>query len=180
MLTCFKAKERHELERLANEISGLREDIKGLQQKSSNDQPAVSSQSPGTNKTASASASASVEKTKLIKTNGDMSNPDDCDVMISLNCRTMLPTAQRFRDFLEAHGVKVWLCVNMSAGVDFRDEIIAAVDSCEVFLPLINEAWCESKECKVRLFGVSQHRFTLSYTYFNLLDLPINVYDTVV
>lgn len=144
MLECFTSKDNREIERLANEIAGLREDIKNslLHHLPNDQQIESSSKSPDSN--------SSVEKKKTSRAKSDMSNPDDCDVMISLNCKTMLPTAQRFRAFLEAHGVKVWLCVNMAAGADFRDEIIAAVDACEVFIPLINEAWCESKECKVR------------------------------
>lgn len=130
-----------EIERLADEVASLRADIKSLVQVSS---IAAAPRPPQINE------EITVQETEhKKKKNGGMINPDDCDVMISLNCRTMLTTAQRIRTFLEVNGVKVWLCVNMAAGVDFRDEIIAAVDSCEVFLPLINEAWCESKECKV-------------------------------
>jgi hypothetical protein len=71
-----------------------------------------------------------------------------CDVMISLNCKTMLPTAKRIEKFLEAHGIRVWVCVEMVGGTQFRDDIVTAVDSCKVFVPLINEEWCLSKECK--------------------------------
>jgi len=129
-----------EIERLADEVASLRADIKSLLQVSS----IAAAPRPQISKEITVQETETKKKKK-----GDMINPDDCDVMISLNCRTMLPTAQRIRTFLEENGVKVWLCVNMAAGADFRDEIISAVDSCEVFLPLINEAWCESKECKV-------------------------------
>ena len=71
-----------------------------------------------------------------------------CDVMISLNCKTMLATAQRIEKFLESLGVRVWVCVEMVGGSQFRDDIVTAVDTCRVFLPLINEEWCTSKECK--------------------------------
>lgn len=158
MLQCFKAKivnksstSNDQLGRLTAEVANLREDIKILHHMTSNALPKDTSvgQSDSipdeTNKTRAAPTSGT---DAMKEKRGDMTNPDDCDVMISLNCRTMLAKAQRFRSFLEAHGLKVWLCVNMIGGVDFRDEIIAAVDACEVFLPLINEAWCESKECK--------------------------------
>jgi hypothetical protein len=126
-----------DFERLADEVAGLRADIKSLVD-------ATVTTSRSTVVTSDAS------KTESQLKNDIRGNPEDCDVMISLNCKTMLQTAQRIRAFLEQNGVKVWLCVNMTAGADFRDEIISAVDACEVFLPLINEAWCESKECKVR------------------------------
>ncbi len=171
MLACFKSKESRELERLSEEIAGLREDIQGLQQQQNptDSAPAVSTSNQLTK-------TATVEKKKPVKQNGDMSNPDDCDVMISLNCRTMLPTAQRFRAFLEAHGVKVWLCVNMTAGADFRDEIISAVDSCEVFIPLINEAWCESKECKVR--NIQCHDIISNFVS-SLLNVVFELYSSM-
>lgn len=34
----------------------------------------------------------------------------------------------------------------MEGGEDFRDSIVDAVDSCKVFLPLINTAWATSAE----------------------------------
>ena len=148
MLTCFKGKEHHELERLTTEIGNLRADIQGLKDHAG---ISVHSQSSHAIKSTSVNETKSTDKKEKSTTDGGMVNPDDCDVMISLNCKTMLPTAQRLRTFLEARGVKVWLCTNMAAGADFRDEIIAAVDACEYFIPLINEAWCESKECKVRV-----------------------------
>lgn len=161
MLQCFKAKivnkssvTNDQLGQLTAEVANLREDIKVLHHMTSNALPKDSSlgQSDRTPDETKKTKSVPSSGTGAVKEKkGDMTNPDDCDVMISLNCRTMLPKAQRFRAFLEAHGLKVWLCVNMVGGVDFRDEIIAAVDACEVFLPLINEAWCESKECKVNL-----------------------------
>jgi hypothetical protein len=126
-----------DFERLADEVAGLRADIKSLV-----DATVSSSRS--------SVVTSDANNTENEVKNDFRDNPDDCDVMISLNCKTMLQTAQRIRTFLEQNGVKVWLCVNMTAGADFRDEIISAVDACEVFLPLINEAWCESKECKVR------------------------------
>ncbi|GFH58912.1 hypothetical protein CTEN210_15388 [Chaetoceros tenuissimus] len=144
-----------ELARLADEVAGLRADVKALVETSSAGDDISKIEQSFREK--SSHTSSREDKAERSRKQG-MVNPDDCDVMISLNCKTMLETAQRIRHFLETNGVKVWLCVNMAAGADFRDEIVAAVDSCEVFLPLINEAWCLSKECKYEFnYGFRKH-----------------------
>lgn len=144
-----------ELARLADEVAGLRADVKALVETSSvGDDVSKIGQSF---REKSSQSSSREDKAERSRKQG-MVNPDDCDVMISLNCKTMLETAQKIRHFLETNGLKVWLCVNMAAGADFRDEIVAAVDSCEVLLPLINEAWCLSKECKYEFnYGFRKH-----------------------
>ena len=44
--------------------------------------------------------------------------------------------------------LKVWICVELSGGDSFRNEIVAAVKKCKVFLPLLNNAWALSGECE--------------------------------
>jgi hypothetical protein len=71
------------------------------------------------------------------------------EVMISINVKSMAKSAARLKTWLEAHGVKVWVCtVNLSGGQDFREGIVHAAKRCAVFMPLINDAWARSGECK--------------------------------
>jgi len=70
------------------------------------------------------------------------------DVMISLQVRTMNKSAFALKEYLEKTGLKVWVCTqNLQGGDDYRTEIVNAVKSCKVFLPLINSEWADSGEC---------------------------------
>jgi hypothetical protein len=69
--------------------------------------------------------------------------------MISINVRTMTSSAQRLARMLRERGFRVWVCTeSMRAGDDFREAIVKAVKGCDVFIPLINDAWARSGECK--------------------------------
>ena len=47
-------------------------------------------------------------------------------------------------------GITVWICTeNLKGGDNFRDGIAKAVKNCDVFLPLLNEEWAVSEECKI-------------------------------
>ena len=70
------------------------------------------------------------------------------DVMISLQVKSMQKSALYLRDILEQKGLSVWLCVEMSGGDQYRTEIVHAIKTCKVFLPLINNAWALSGECE--------------------------------
>jgi hypothetical protein len=70
------------------------------------------------------------------------------DVFISLQVGSMKPSALILKKALEDIGLKVWICVEMVGGDDFRDEIVRGLKSSKVFLPLINQAWALSGECK--------------------------------
>ena len=109
-----------ELARLADEVAGLRADVKALVETSSDGDDISKIEQSFREK--SSHTSSREDKAERSRKQG-MVNPDDCDVMISLNCKTMLETAQRIRHFLETNGVKVWLCVNMAAGADFCQEL---------------------------------------------------------
>jgi hypothetical protein len=71
------------------------------------------------------------------------------DIMISINVRTMASTARVLNDFFEANDISCWVCYEMDAGIDYREEIVAAVKACKIFIPLINAEWASSGECKV-------------------------------
>ena len=74
---------------------------------------------------------------------------EQCDVMISLHVGSMAQSAGQLKTYLEELGLKVWICtVDLGGGEDFRDSIVEAVKSAKVFLPLINEEWALSGECK--------------------------------
>jgi len=51
--------------------------------------------------------------------------------------------------WLEARGMDVWICTrNIVGGQSYRRQIAGAVRATDVFMPLINEKWTESAECK--------------------------------
>lgn len=71
-------------------------------------------------------------------------------VMISINVKTMKESALRLKKLLQDHGVSAWVCTeDLAGGEDFRTGIAKAVRGCKVFLPLINDEWAESGECKI-------------------------------
>jgi len=65
-------------------------------------------------------------------------------IMISLHVQSMQKSATILKQFLEAQGFRVWICIDMVGGVNFRTSIVDAVKSCTVFLPLINDSWAQS------------------------------------
>jgi len=70
------------------------------------------------------------------------------DVMISLNLATATDLARSFQRFIEAKGFSTWICLDASAGNQFRTDIVSAASKSAVFLAFINEAWAKSKECQ--------------------------------
>ena len=68
-------------------------------------------------------------------------------IMISLHVASMEKSARILKVVLKEQGYNVWICTDMVGGVDFRTEIVAAVNRCTVFIPLINNAWAKSGEC---------------------------------
>jgi len=68
-------------------------------------------------------------------------------VMISLNVKSMQENATALRQFLGKYGIKCWICIDIGGGSQYREEIVSAVKSCKVFLPLMNNAWANSGEC---------------------------------
>ncbi|KAJ3191998.1 hypothetical protein HK101_007196 [Irineochytrium annulatum] len=79
----------------------------------------------------------------------DAASYGSLDVMISLHCASMGPSAAWLRGELQKRGVTAWVCTDeLEAGVNYRDEIYAAVKTCRVFLPLINKKWADSGECE--------------------------------
>ena len=77
----------------------------------------------------------------------DMHNPMLPDVMISLCCRTQQNLAYQLRDYLHSQNLSTFLCMDMGAGDIYRSEIIVAAASSKFFIPLIDTAWANSKEC---------------------------------
>ncbi len=58
-------------------------------------------------------------------------------------------TAIEIKKWLEAGGISCWICTeNLTAGANYRNDIVNAVDNCTVFLPLINSEWAKSGECE--------------------------------
>eukprot|EP00741_Cyanophora_paradoxa_P005093 tig00000857_g4935.t1 len=71
------------------------------------------------------------------------------DVMLSINVRSMAASAGKLKALLQASGYSVWVCTDaIAGGAEYRDAIVSAVKRCRVFLPLINDAWASSGECK--------------------------------
>ena len=70
-----------------------------------------------------------------------------CDVFISHCCRTTKDTAKLLHDFLEEAGVSTFICLEMSPGAAFRDEILLNAINCKVMIILLDEAWTNSMEC---------------------------------
>eukprot|EP00052_Salpingoeca_macrocollata_P032570 m.5985 g.5985 ORF g.5985 m.5985 type:complete len:370 (-) comp3887_c0_seq1:44-1153(-) len=69
-------------------------------------------------------------------------------VMISLHVGSSRGSAEAIKAYLLSLGVpEVWICTEMGGGADFRAAIHNAVDSCDVFLPLMNQQWADSGEC---------------------------------
>jgi hypothetical protein len=70
------------------------------------------------------------------------------DVFISLNVASSLKFAEELKLFITQHyPCKVFLCTEMNGGDSFRNQIVDALETCKVFIPLINEEWMSSPEC---------------------------------
>jgi len=69
------------------------------------------------------------------------------NVMISINVKSMKENATALREYLGKYGVKCWICTDIGGGTQYREEIVTAVKTCKVFLPLMNNAWANSGEC---------------------------------
>ena len=69
-------------------------------------------------------------------------------IFISINVSTMLNSAKILQTELKKQGYRVWVCTDMMGGVDFRDSIVQAVKQCHIFIPMINNAWALSGECR--------------------------------
>lgn len=94
------------------------------------------------------------------------------DVMISLHCASMAPSALSLKSYLgsfffiygfangfvlglthfalytERFGLSIFVCMEMNGGTQYRHEIVSAVESCKFFVILLNEQWALSGECE--------------------------------
>lgn len=83
--------------------------------------------------------------------------------MISLHVSSMKPSALKLKEFLEKAGLKVWMCTSdLQGGDNYRNEIVNAVKTCKVFLPLINSEWANSGECADE-FGLAKRQNLTSH-----------------
>lgn len=96
----------------------------------------------------SAEVSSSSVAATTSSTGKQLHNPLTPDVMISLCCRTQMQLATKLRDFLHARNISTFLCMDMGAGQIYRNEIIVAAASSRYFIPLIDLAWADSRECE--------------------------------
>ena len=79
---------------------------------------------------------------------GPAQPPAQFDFFISLNVASSLKIAEALKSFLQdRYKGKVFLCTEMAGGASFRDQIVDALESCKVFIPLINSEWIDSPEC---------------------------------
>jgi len=70
------------------------------------------------------------------------------DIFISLNVNSALKYAQSLQEYLKYQlGLEIFICVDMVGGTSYREQIVDAVESCLVFIPLINKDWADSAEC---------------------------------
>eukprot|EP00049_Salpingoeca_infusionum_P022752 m.8580 g.8580 ORF g.8580 m.8580 type:complete len:482 (+) comp5372_c0_seq2:156-1601(+) len=83
-------------------------------------------------------------------------------VFISFNVRTTKSEAELLKAALEGYGVRVWVCTEFAGGSDFRDEIVRGIKESTVFVPLINDAWASSGECKDE-FSLAKRRHLTSH-----------------
>jgi len=83
--------------------------------------------------------------------------------MISTHVSTTGKLANTIKKHLAEHGIKAWLCTqDISGGNHYRRGIAAAVKGCQIFLPLLNNEWCNSMECEVE-FNMAFNLFTHSH-----------------
>ena len=91
---------------------------------------------------------STTEQTTKSESNYLGDSAKSCQVMISFNCRSNTENAKALKELLEKMNIPTWICVDLTGGIEFRDAIVDAVDSCKVFLPLINTEWALSPECE--------------------------------
>merc|ERR1739848_194313 len=72
----------------------------------------------------------------------------EIDAFISLNVRSMSKEADKIKAALQAENIKVWICTDIGAGLDWRDELDLAIKKTKCFIILLNDWWCKSAECK--------------------------------
>lgn len=70
------------------------------------------------------------------------------DIFISLHVASSLKYAQSLKSYLERHfNCSIFICTNMMGGISYREQIVDGIESCKLFIPLINIEWAESAEC---------------------------------
>jgi len=71
------------------------------------------------------------------------------NLMISINVRTLGEVAKELKTLIEDQlNAKVWICVDMTGGQNYRDEIVKAIDKAFAVILLVNNDWAESAECE--------------------------------
>lgn len=68
--------------------------------------------------------------------------------MISLQVGSMQASAKKLQSYLQSRGMKVWVCVDMMGGDNYRNEIIDAIEAADFFIILLNNKWALSGECE--------------------------------
>jgi len=71
------------------------------------------------------------------------------DFFISLNVSTALKYGESLKKFIERRypGIRVFICTEMLGGASYREQIVDAIESSHVIVPLINDGWATSGEC---------------------------------
>jgi hypothetical protein len=70
-------------------------------------------------------------------------------IMISLNVSSQQTSAKYLKEYLVKNGYQhIWMCTDIYGGQNFRDEITKNIQTCDIFIMLINDAWGLSGECK--------------------------------
>jgi len=95
--------------------------------------------------------------------------------MISLQCASSEAIAQSLNQYLRAHGYSTWICVEMKAGVTYREEIVVNASSSKAFIALMNIKWAESKECRYE-FNIAT-RSSLTKGIPNLIPIVLEQFD---
>jgi len=95
--------------------------------------------------------------------------------MISFNVRTTKDLASALKEKLHEYGYSTWLCLDLDAGSNFRSEIVLAATSSRVMIPLINEAWANSKECQYEINIAQRNYLTIDQPVI----MPILVDSTI-
>lgn len=97
--------------------------------------------------TAVTANSAELEQSAIFVASATRPQSGLAPIVLSINVRTIGASATRLAAWLEARGVRVWVCTSsLCGGADYREGIARAVKRCTVFIPLINEAWARSGE----------------------------------
>jgi len=70
------------------------------------------------------------------------------DVMISLHCASSTQIAKNIDQYLKEQGFTTWMCLHMTAGMNYRTDIIKNASKCKAMVILLNKDWAESGECE--------------------------------